>query len=134
MLEATLRELFPSLDAAVTHRWGGPLAMPRDMTPSVQVNHATGLASAGGYTGDGVVLSYVCANALADLIVDPDARHGPYPPRLRPPPLASLARRAAAVGGHQRGTARGDLGRPPRAAARDREPGRPAAGSPARLS
>ncbi len=73
MLEETLHELFPSLRAEVTHRWGGPLAMPRDMTPSVQVDHESGLASAGGYTGDGVVLSYVCANALADLIVDPDA-------------------------------------------------------------
>ena len=73
MLESTLHELFPTLDAAVTHRWGGPLAMPRDRTPSVTVDYDTGLASAGGYSGDGVVLSYVCANALADLIVDPDA-------------------------------------------------------------
>ncbi|HVB71565.1 MAG TPA: FAD-dependent oxidoreductase [Acidimicrobiales bacterium] len=73
MLESTLHELFPELDAAVTHRWGGPLAMPRDRTPSVTVDHATGLASAGGYSGDGVVLSYVSANALADLILDPVA-------------------------------------------------------------
>jgi glycine/D-amino acid oxidase-like deaminating enzyme len=73
MLESTLHELFPAMDAAVTHRWGGPLAMPRDRTPSVTVDYDTGLARAGGYSGDGVVLSYVCANALADLIVDPDA-------------------------------------------------------------
>ena len=72
-LHASLRELFPTLDAPITHRWGGPLAMPRDKFPSVQVDHRTGLASAGGYTGDGVTLSYVCANALADLIVAPDA-------------------------------------------------------------
>ncbi|MDE3064309.1 MAG: FAD-dependent oxidoreductase, partial [Acidobacteriota bacterium] len=73
MLEATLRDLFPSLDADVTHRWGGPLAMTRDRCPSVDFDPATGLAHLGGYTGDGVVLSYVSANALADLIVDPDA-------------------------------------------------------------
>ncbi|HUX05103.1 MAG TPA: FAD-dependent oxidoreductase [Acidimicrobiales bacterium] len=72
LLERTLHELFPALEADVTHRWGGPLAMPRDHSPSVQIDRDTGLASAGGYTGDGVVLSYVCANALADLITQPD--------------------------------------------------------------
>jgi glycine/D-amino acid oxidase-like deaminating enzyme len=70
-LSASLRELFPTLDAPITHRWGGPLAMPRDKLPSVTVDHLTGMATAGGYTGDGVTLSYVCANALADLIVAP---------------------------------------------------------------
>jgi len=76
MLESTLHELFPSLSGEVTHRWGGPVAMPRDRTPSIVVDHERGVASAGGYTGDGVVLSYVSANALADLIVDPDADTG----------------------------------------------------------
>jgi glycine/D-amino acid oxidase-like deaminating enzyme len=71
LLEATLRELFPSLEGEITHRWGGPLAMARDQSPSVVVDRESGLASAGGYTGDGVVMSYVAANALADLIVDP---------------------------------------------------------------
>ncbi|MGA7834894.1 MAG: FAD-dependent oxidoreductase, partial [Acidimicrobiales bacterium] len=73
LLEATVRELFPSLEGEMTHRWGGPLAMARDQSPSVVVDYASGLASAGGYTGDGVVMSYVAANALADLIIDPDA-------------------------------------------------------------
>jgi glycine/D-amino acid oxidase-like deaminating enzyme len=71
LLASTLRELFPSLEGDVTHRWGGPLALPRDHSPSVMVDYATGLASAGGYTGDGVVLSYVAGNALADLIAAP---------------------------------------------------------------
>jgi glycine/D-amino acid oxidase-like deaminating enzyme len=74
LLEETLRELFPCLEGEITHRWGGPLAMARDQSPSVVVDHGTGLASAGGYTGDGVVMSYVAAHALADLIVDPDAQ------------------------------------------------------------
>lgn len=73
LLESTLQELFPGLDAEVTHRWGGPLAMPRDHSPYVEIDPHRGLAAAGGYTGDGVVLSHVCATALADLIVDPDA-------------------------------------------------------------
>lgn len=72
VLESTLRELFPSMDGAVTHQWGGPLGMSRDLSPSVLVDHDSGMASAGGYTGDGVVLSRVCAQALADLITSPD--------------------------------------------------------------
>jgi glycine/D-amino acid oxidase-like deaminating enzyme len=71
-LEATLRELFPMMDGSITHTWGGPLAMPRDHAPYVRVDFETGLASAGGYTGDGVVLSHVAATALADLITQPD--------------------------------------------------------------
>jgi glycine/D-amino acid oxidase-like deaminating enzyme len=67
-----LHELFATLDAPVTHRWGGPLAMTRDKSPFVTVDYDTGLCAAGGYTGDGVTLSYVCANALADLIVAPE--------------------------------------------------------------
>ncbi len=72
LLETTLRNLFPRLTASITHRWGGPLAMPRDLAPNVHVDHDTGLASVGGYTGDGVVLSRVAATAMADLITNPD--------------------------------------------------------------
>jgi glycine/D-amino acid oxidase-like deaminating enzyme len=71
-LEATLRELFPALEGSITHRWGGPLAMARDQSPSVIVDYESGLASAGGYTGDGVVMTRIAANALADLMVAPD--------------------------------------------------------------
>jgi glycine/D-amino acid oxidase-like deaminating enzyme len=67
-LETTLRELFPSLEGPITHRWGGPIAMSRDRSPSVLVDYDSGLASAGGYTGDGVTLSYVAANCVADLL------------------------------------------------------------------
>jgi glycine/D-amino acid oxidase-like deaminating enzyme len=71
-LESTLRELFPTMKGSITHAWGGPLAMPRDHSPFVRVNFESGMASAGGYTGDGVVLSHVAATALADLITRPD--------------------------------------------------------------
>jgi hypothetical protein len=60
------------MGGAITHRWGGPLAMPRDQMPSVQVDYETGMASAGGYTGDGVTLSRVASSALADLLTSPD--------------------------------------------------------------
>jgi glycine/D-amino acid oxidase-like deaminating enzyme len=71
LLESTLHELFPTLEGEVAFRWGGPLALPRDHSPSVLVDYTTGLASAGGYTGDGVVLSYVAGSTLADLIATP---------------------------------------------------------------
>ncbi len=71
-LEDALRELFPTMPGSITHAWGGPLAMPRDHAPFVRVDLQSGLASAGGYTGDGVVLSHVAATALADLITHPD--------------------------------------------------------------
>lgn len=71
VIETTLRELFPTLESSITHRWGGPVAMARDLSPSVVVDYESGLASAGGYTGDGVVLSRVCATALADLLTAP---------------------------------------------------------------
>ena len=70
-LEGTLRELFPTMAGSITHAWGGPLAMPRDHSPFVRVNFDSGMASLGGYTGDGVVLSHVAATALADLITRP---------------------------------------------------------------
>ena len=70
-LEKSLRELFPSLCGEITHQWGGPLGMPRDLMPSVKIDYKTGIASAGGYTGDGVTLSYVAGNALADLVTKP---------------------------------------------------------------
>jgi hypothetical protein len=60
------------MSADITHRWGGPLAMPRDLTPSVIVDYDSGLASAGGYSGDGVVLSRVASIALADLLTNRD--------------------------------------------------------------
>jgi glycine/D-amino acid oxidase-like deaminating enzyme len=67
-LEATLQELFGELPGAVTHRWGGPLGMARDRSPYVRFDRTRGMASAGGYVGDGVVMSLVAGQALASLI------------------------------------------------------------------
>jgi glycine/D-amino acid oxidase-like deaminating enzyme len=67
----TLRDLFPTLHGNAAYAWGGALAMPRDHEPFVRVNAETGLASAGGYTGDGVVLARVAGQTLADAIVTP---------------------------------------------------------------
>jgi glycine/D-amino acid oxidase-like deaminating enzyme len=68
-LHATLRELFPALgDARITHRWGGPIGVPRDWHASVRFDQATGLASAGGYVGDGLSTTNLAGRTLADLL------------------------------------------------------------------
>lgn len=70
-LEATLKSLFPSAaQARITHRWGGPLGVPRDWYSSVGYDPAEGLAWAGGYVGDGVATSNLAGRTLADLICE----------------------------------------------------------------
>jgi len=76
LLESSLRELFPQIgDAAVTHHWGGVVAAPRDWTCSVRFDRRSGLATAGGYVGDGVSTTNIAGRTLAALITggdDPD--------------------------------------------------------------
>jgi glycine/D-amino acid oxidase-like deaminating enzyme len=72
-LERSLVELFPPLrDARVTHRWGGPLAAPRDWFSSVRYDPRTGLGEAGGYVGDGVSTTNLAGRTLADLVLRKD--------------------------------------------------------------
>jgi glycine/D-amino acid oxidase-like deaminating enzyme len=69
-LAASLVELFPALRGVrITHAWGGPLGIPRDWFPSVEFDPASGLASAGGYVGDGVSTTNLAGRTLADLIL-----------------------------------------------------------------
>ena len=60
-------EWFPVLkDARFTHAWGGAVGITRDWSPFV---HWDGrLAALGGYAGDGLTLSFLAANSVADLI------------------------------------------------------------------
>ena len=68
-LELALRRLFPAAAAAaVSHRWGGFFAAPRDWSMSVGFDRASGIAQAGGYSGHGVVASSLAGRTLADLI------------------------------------------------------------------
>ena len=69
-LRATLVDLFPVLrNAAITHRWGGPLGVARDWHASVGLHQDTGLAWAGGYVGDGVSTTNLAGRTLTDLIL-----------------------------------------------------------------
>jgi glycine/D-amino acid oxidase-like deaminating enzyme len=68
-LRASMGQLLPpAAGARITHRWGGPLAIPRDWTASVGLDRATGLAWAGGYVGDGVAAANLAGRTLADLV------------------------------------------------------------------
>jgi glycine/D-amino acid oxidase-like deaminating enzyme len=68
-LLATLRELFPAIgDAGITHRWGGPIGVPRDWQCSVGLDRDRGFAWAGGYVGDGVATTNLAGRTLTDLI------------------------------------------------------------------
>jgi glycine/D-amino acid oxidase-like deaminating enzyme len=92
-----LRDLFPAIaDHAVTHRWGGPLGIPRDWFPSVGLDPATGLGWAGGYVGDGVASSNLAGRTLADLLRGETTERTELPwvnhrsPRWEPEPLRWL--------------------------------------------
>ena len=72
-LRAALTEQFPDLaDVRIDHRWGGVIGIPRDWTPSVTFDRSSGLATAGGYTGDGVALTNLTGRTLADLVLGRD--------------------------------------------------------------
>jgi glycine/D-amino acid oxidase-like deaminating enzyme len=67
-LEETLVELFGEIPADVPFHWGGPLGATRDFSPFVRLERERGIAVAGGYVGDGVVLSHLAGRTLAELI------------------------------------------------------------------
>ncbi|MGH8987323.1 MAG: NAD(P)/FAD-dependent oxidoreductase, partial [Acidimicrobiales bacterium] len=96
-LRRTLVALFPSLrDAAITHRWGGPLGVPRDWHSSVGLDRSSGVAWAGGYVGDGVSTTNLAGRTLADLVTGRDSDLVTLPwvghrwPRWEPEPLRWL--------------------------------------------
>jgi glycine/D-amino acid oxidase-like deaminating enzyme len=71
MLRSTARGWFPALAGArFTHAWGGPLAVPRDWMPTMSYDRSKGVATARGYTGQGVATANLSGRTLADLILD----------------------------------------------------------------
>jgi glycine/D-amino acid oxidase-like deaminating enzyme len=100
-LRHALAELFPVVaDVAVTHRWGGPLGVPRDWHASVGLDRATGIARAGGYVGDGLSTTNLAGRTLADLITRTDSDLVRLPwvdhtsPRWEPEPFRFLGANA----------------------------------------
>ena len=74
LIRDTLVEFFPVLrEVEITHRWGGVLGAPRNWTPAVSYDPATGLGTAGGYVGEGVAPANLAGQTLADLITGTDS-------------------------------------------------------------
>ncbi|MDF2443324.1 MAG: hypothetical protein JWR01_1527 [Subtercola sp.] len=72
-LRDTLVDLFPdAFDAEVTHRWGGPIGVPRDWHASASFNPRTGIAYAGGYVGDGLSTTNLAGRTLTALMTGTD--------------------------------------------------------------
>jgi glycine/D-amino acid oxidase-like deaminating enzyme len=72
-LEETLGDLFPAVRGTpMSHRWGGPLGVPRDWHPTASFNPATGVAFAGGYVGDGLSTTNLAGRTLGQLITGGD--------------------------------------------------------------
>lgn len=64
-----LVSFFPVLDKVRIDRcWGGALGVTRNMAAFVHYNRESGLAWAGGYTGNGVAASNLAGRTLADLL------------------------------------------------------------------
>ena len=100
-LGRSLRRHFPAAAAAtITHHWGGPLAVPRDWSMSVNFDARTRLGWAGGYTGLGVAASNIAGRTLADLVLGRDTDLVKLPwvqhhsRRWEPEPLRFLASNA----------------------------------------
>lgn len=66
--QATLEWFKPVREDQFSHAWGGPLGVPRDWMPTMSYNRTTGIATARGYTGQGVAPSNLSGRVLADLI------------------------------------------------------------------
>ena len=105
-LTRTLRDMFPQIadHIVISHRWGGPLGVPRDWHASVSYDPATGLGGAGGYVGDGLSTTNLAGRTLADLITGKVSPLTELPwvnhrsPSWEPEPLRFLGANAGLVG------------------------------------
>ena len=100
LLGALERHFPAAAGAAITHHWGGPLAVPRDWSMSVSFDRARGYGRAGGYTGHGVAAANVSGRTMADLVLGRETDLVTMPwvghrsRRWEPEPLRYLASRA----------------------------------------
>jgi len=68
-IQTLTREWFPILQQTkFTHAWGGPVGMPRDWMPTAHFDRDLKIASARGYTGQGVSTTNLTGRILAELI------------------------------------------------------------------
>jgi glycine/D-amino acid oxidase-like deaminating enzyme len=116
-LLSTIRWLFPPLrDVEFPFHWGGPLGVPRDWHPHATYDRSTGIASAGGYAGDGVATANLAGRILADLILGRDTDITRLPiaghrsRRWEPEPLRWMGVRLGATAASRADTAESSTG------------------------
>jgi glycine/D-amino acid oxidase-like deaminating enzyme len=105
-LRRTLSELFPALrsaqwrDIETTHRWGGPIGVPRDWHATASYDPVKRVGWAGGYVGDGLSTTNLAGRTLADLLTGADTELtrlpwvGHHSPSWEPEPLRFLGANA----------------------------------------
>jgi glycine/D-amino acid oxidase-like deaminating enzyme len=100
LVRALVRHFPAAEEAEITHHWGGPLAVPRDWSMSVDYDKASGFGTAGGYSGHGVVASNISGRTMAHLVTGIPSEITTLPwvghqsRRWEPEPLRFLASRA----------------------------------------
>jgi glycine/D-amino acid oxidase-like deaminating enzyme len=114
-LTRMLHALFPAAAGApIAHAWCGVLGVPRDWSPLVRIDRASGLGIAGGYVGNGVATANLAGRTLRDLALDHDTELTRLPwvgrttRRWEPEPLRWLG--AQLVSGLYRGADRREAG------------------------
>lgn len=97
-LRQRLLLMLPQLgEVRFSHGWSGVLGVPRDWCLYADVDREAGIATAGGYVGEGVAASNLSGRTLRDLILGRDTELtrqswvGRRPPRWEPEPLRYLA-------------------------------------------
>ncbi|RTE64512.1 FAD-dependent oxidoreductase [Amphritea opalescens] len=92
--EELMFDLFPMLkDVNITHGWGGSLGMPRNFAPHAIYDAESGIATAGGYGGQGVAPSHLFGRTLADLILNRDTVYTQMPWAFNHAPHKRVLRR-----------------------------------------
>lgn len=96
-----IRTHFPAAaDAAITHHWGGTLAVPRDWSMGVHFDAGSRVGWAGGYSGHGVVAANISGRTMAQLVLGQQSELTSLPwvehrsRRWEPEPLRWMASRA----------------------------------------
>lgn len=70
-----LVELFPVLKGVrIDYGWGGSLGLSRNFRPHAILDLSSGIATAGGYAGEGVAASHLFGRTLADMILERDSK------------------------------------------------------------
>ncbi|MCP5090874.1 MAG: FAD-dependent oxidoreductase [Gammaproteobacteria bacterium] len=96
-LTDALRRMFPQLrDIKITHHWGGPIAISRDMATRICMDPKTGIGGVGCFMGEGVAASNLAGRTLCDVLLERQSELTSLPwlgkpsPRWEPEPLRWL--------------------------------------------